>query len=417
VTTTVAISPHEVLVGLAAIAGADHAWPVDNLVRVAPANAEGIAQVLRFAQANGLSVVPTGSGSKLNWGNPVSADVELSLERLSTLREHAWEDLTCTVQAGCSWATMQNELVRHGQMVALDPLWSDRATVGGVVATNDSGTLRLRYGGLRDLIIGMTLVLADGAIAKTGGKVVKNVAGYDLHKLLTGSFGTLGVITEVNFRLHPVEQHTRTFTATVPDVALLDRPLADLSHSQMTPSGIQLRLGQGVARLDVRISTRPECFDEHIARLRQVFNPLALAETDESAWQTRQQLFASAGGAVLKASMMPSDICSVAAELQQISADAGINLALVVQACGLATISLTSALGSDADALIALINHLRARLRTSGGSAVLLRAPDVLRGRIDPWDCQSDALPLMREIKRRFDPKRVLSPGRFVGGI
>ena len=416
-TTTVAISPHEVLVGLAAIAGADHAWPVDNLVRVAPANAEGIAQVLRFAQANGLSVVPTGSGSKLNWGNPVSADVELSLERLSTLREHAWEDLTCTVQAGCSWATMQNELVRHGQMVALDPLWSDRATVGGVVATNDSGTLRLRYGGLRDLIIGMTLVLADGAIAKTGGKVVKNVAGYDLHKLLTGSFGTLAVITEVNFRLHPIEQHTRTFTVTVPDVALLDRPLADLSHSQMTPSGIQLRLGQGVARLDVRISTRPECFDEHIARLRQVFNPLALAETDESAWQTRQQLFASAGGAVLKASMMPSDICSVAAELQQISADAGINLALVVQACGLATISLTSALGSDADALIALINHLRARLRTSGGSAVLLRAPDVLRGRIDPWDCQSDALPLMREIKRRFDPKRVLSPGRFVGGI
>jgi glycolate oxidase FAD binding subunit len=417
VTTTVAISPHEVLVGLAAIAGADHAWPVDNLVRVAPANAEGIAQVLRFAQANGLSVVPTGSGSKLNWGNPVSADVELSLERLSTLREHAWEDLTCTVQAGCSWATMQNELARHGQMVALDPLWSDRATVGGVVATNDSGTLRLRYGGLRDLIIGMTLVLADGAIAKTGGKVVKNVAGYDLHKLLTGSFGTLAVITEVNFRLHPIEQHTRTFTATVPDVALLDRPLADLSHSQMTPSGIQLRLGQGVARLDVRISTRPECFDEHIARLRQVFNPLALAETDESAWQTRQQLFASATGAVLKASMMPSDICSVAAELQQISADAGINLALVVQACGLATISLTSALGSDADALIALINHLRARLRTSGGSAVLLRAPDVLRGRIDPWDCQSDALPLMREIKRRFDPKRVLSPGRFVGGI
>jgi glycolate oxidase FAD binding subunit len=417
VTTTVAISPHEVLVGLAAIAGADHAWPVDNLVRVAPANAEGIAQVLRFAQANGLSVVPTGSGSKLNWGNPVSTDVELSLERLSTLREHAWEDLTCTVQAGCSWATMQNELARHGQMVALDPLWPDRATVGGVVATNDSGTLRLRYGGLRDLIIGMTLVLADGAIAKTGGKVVKNVAGYDLHKLLTGSFGTLAVITEVNFRLHPIEQHTRTFTATVPDVALLDRPLADLSHSQMTPSGIQLRLGQGVARLDVRISTRPECFDEHIARLRQVFNPLALAETDESAWQTRQQLFASAGGAVLKASMMPSDICSVAAELQQISADAGINLALVVQACGLATISLTSALGSDANALIALINHLRARLRTSGGSAVLLRAPDVLRGRIDPWDCQSDALPLMREIKRRFDPKRVLSPGRFVGGI
>ena len=121
--------------------------------------------------------------------------------------------MTCTVEAGCCWESMQSELKRHGQMVALDPLWPDRATVGGIVACNDSGALRLKFGGLRDLIIGMTIVLADGTIAKTGGKVVKNVAGYDLHKLMTGSFGTLGVIAEVNFRLHPVEEHVRTWTA------------------------------------------------------------------------------------------------------------------------------------------------------------------------------------------------------------
>ena len=113
---------------------------------------------------------------------------------MNALREHAWQDMTCTVEAGCTWAAMQAELARHGQMVALDPLWPERATVGGIVATNDSGALRLKYGGLRDLIIGMTVVLADGTIAKSGGKVVKNVAGYDLHKLMTGSFGTLGVI-------------------------------------------------------------------------------------------------------------------------------------------------------------------------------------------------------------------------------
>ena len=101
--------------------------------------------------------------------------------------------MTCTVEAGCTWAAMQAALARHGQMVALDPLWPEKATVGGVVATNDSGCFRLKYGGLRDLIIGMTIVLADGTIAKTGGKVVKNVAGYDLHKLMTGAFGTLGV--------------------------------------------------------------------------------------------------------------------------------------------------------------------------------------------------------------------------------
>src|SRR5581483_2200314 len=129
----------------------------------------------------------------------------LSLERMHRLREHTWEDMTCSVEAGCTWAAMQAELRRHGQMVALDPLCPERATIGGIIATNDSGGLRLKYGGLRDLIIGMTVVLADGTVAKTGGKVVKNVAGYDLHKLMTGSFGTLSVIAEVNFRLHPIE--------------------------------------------------------------------------------------------------------------------------------------------------------------------------------------------------------------------
>ena len=108
---------------------------------------------------------------------------------------------------------LQDALARHGQRLALDPLWPQHATVGGVLATNDSGSLRLRFGALRDLIIGVTLALPDGTLAKSGGKVVKNVAGYDLHKLMTGSFGTLGVIAAVNFRLHPVEQHSRTWTA------------------------------------------------------------------------------------------------------------------------------------------------------------------------------------------------------------
>ncbi len=333
------------------------------------------------------------------------------------MREHAWEDLTCTVQAGCTWGAMQRELALHGQMVALDPLWPERATVGGVVATNDSGALRLRYGGLRDLIIGMTLVLADGCIAKTGGKVVKNVAGYDLHKLLTGSFGTLGVITEVNFRLHPIDRHTRTFTATAGDVSALSKPLGDLLHSQMTISSVQLRLAQEQPALDIRISARPECLNDHITRLRSIVAPISLAETGEETWNTRQHLFALPGAAVLKASMLPSDICSVTSELHQIATSARVDLALVAQACGLVNIALTPASDSSSDAVIAVINQLRARLRTTGGSAVLLQVPDPVRGRLDVWDCKSDALPLMREIKRRFDPNRVLSPGRFVGGI
>lgn len=196
------ITQEEALARLAAIVGPADTQLAGDAIRVAPGSTGQISEVLRFANERGLSVVPTGGGTKVGWGNPVAPEIFLSLARMNAVREHAWQDLTCTVEAGCTWAAMQAALADHGQTVALDPLWPDHATVGGVVATNDSGALRLRYGGLRDLIIGMTIVLADGTIAKTGGKVVKNVAGYDLHKLMTGSFGTLGVITEVNFRLH-----------------------------------------------------------------------------------------------------------------------------------------------------------------------------------------------------------------------
>ena len=153
-----------------------------------------------------------GGGTKQGWGYPVAPALVLEMQRLNVLREHTWQDMTCTVEAGCTWAALQSGLAEHGQYVALDPLWPEQATVGGIVATNDSGALRLKYGGLRDLIIGMTIVLADGTIARTGGKVVKNVAGYDLHKLMIGAFGTLGVITSVNFRLHPLPADARTWS-------------------------------------------------------------------------------------------------------------------------------------------------------------------------------------------------------------
>ncbi len=177
---------------LANLVGAAHLRPHEEHLHVAPADTQQIAAVLKHANAQGLSVIPTGGGTKLGWGNPVEPQLALDMHRMDQVKEHAWQDMTCTVQAGCTWAAMQTALSKHNQHVALDPLWAEHATVGGIIAANDSGALRFKYGGLRDLIIGMTIVLADGTIAKTGGKVVKNVAGYDLHKLMTGAFGTLG---------------------------------------------------------------------------------------------------------------------------------------------------------------------------------------------------------------------------------
>src|SRR5437763_1191827 len=171
---------------------------------VEPGSVDEVATLLRDASRDGLAVIPRGGGTKLDWGRPPRrADLVLSTVRLDRVLEHAWGDMTATVEAGCTVARLQHALAEHGQRLACDPLWPERATIGGILAASDNGPLRARFGALRDLIIGVTLVLADGTVAKSGGKVVKNVAGYDLPKLATGSFGTLAVITQAVFRLHP----------------------------------------------------------------------------------------------------------------------------------------------------------------------------------------------------------------------
>jgi glycolate oxidase FAD binding subunit len=234
---------------------------------------------------------------------------------------------------------------------------------------------------------------------------------------MTGSFGTLGVIAEVNFRLHPVEAHARTWTAVAPDASLLDAPLRALLNSQMTPSCVQLRSQKQECALDVRIAGLPECLDEYAARLQDIFGQIALSESKESVWQARQQLFDDDGAVVLKVSLLPTEICPVSAELQQWAATDGVEVGLAAQGTGLMTVAIKPAPNAAQDAAIALINRLRARLHASSGSVVVLQLRDSLRGRLDEWDCASDALPLMREIKRRFDPNCILNPGRYVGNI
>ena len=417
--TPAALTLEQGLAHLASIVRHEHVAVRDDAgqtITVAPADAGQIAEVLRFANANALIVMPSGSGSKSGWGHAVAPDIELSMKRLSEVREHAWQDMTCTVQAGCGWAAMQDQLRRHGQMVALDPLWPGRATVGGIVATNDSGPLRLKYGSLRDLIIGMAMVLADGTIARSGGKVVKNVAGYDIHKLMTGSFGTLGVITEVNFRLHPLEEHARTWTALLSKgSARLEQfrePLRALLDSHIVPSCVQMRVSEHECAVDVRVAGLPGCFDEYDTRIRDIFGGIALTDSAETIWAARQQLFDKNDALILKISMLPEEICPVSAELQQWRSGST-EVSLVAQATGLMMVSMAS----PPEIALALLDHLRERVDPRGGSVVVLQAPSQLRGKMDVWGPDRGTLALMREIKHRFDPNRILNPGRFVGGI
>jgi glycolate oxidase FAD binding subunit len=414
----------QLMAQLAAMVGEEHTrlrGETAQTIEVAPGDMQQVAEILSFAHSNALSVMPRGGGTKLGWGNTVTADIELSMTRLNQVREHAWQDMTCAVQAGCSWTAMQESLATHGQMVALDPLHPERATVGGIVACNDSGALRLKHGGLRDLIIGMTIVLADGTIAKSGGKVVKNVAGYDMHKLLTGSFGTLGVIAEVNFRLHPVEEHRRTWTAVgtgaveaAPAASSLAEPLRALLDAQLSPSCVQLCVCQGGCVLDIRVAALPECLDEYEKRIRNILGNVAIRESGEEVWNARQQLFDHKDALVLKVSALPSEVCPLATDLHQWTAGEGMDVELVAQATGLMMVAVHSA--ADA-ASVALTERLRARVSKSGGSVVALQIPDRLRGTVEVWGPDPGTFRLMREIKRRFDPGHILNPGRFVGDI
>ena len=300
---------------LTAIVGPEHIHVEEGVLSIAPADTEEVAAVLRCADRARISVAPNGGGTKQRWGNPAKADLILHTRRLSSVREHTWQDMTCTVEAGCTWSEMQSFLAKHGQFVALDPLWADRATVGGIAATNDSGSLRLEYGSLRDLIIGMTIVLADGTIARTGGKVVKNVAGYDLHKLMTGAFGSLGVITEITFRLHSISRHSRSFSIPSPTAEPLGRLLLKILDSHLSTQSVQLRSDIVGFNLDVRLASLPEVLDDQDAFLSELARSvgLSIVDRDSHVWHARQDHFDQTEYFVIKATMLPSKISGVTA--------------------------------------------------------------------------------------------------------
>jgi glycolate oxidase FAD binding subunit len=387
---------------LAAIIGAEHLRSSGGSLAAAPGNTEEVAALLRFANEKGYSVVTWGGGTKQGWGYPVAPALLLEMHRLNVLREHTWQDMTCTVEAGCTWSGLQSGLAQHGQCVALDPLWPEQATVGGIVATNDSGALRLKYGGLRDLIIGMTIVLADGTIAHTGGKVVKNVAGYDLHKLMIGAFGTLGVVTSVNFRVHSKPQCTRSFSVSAPAAEPLGKLMLMLLHAQVSTVAIQLRGSAAGFVLDVQLASLAEVLHTQAAALEVMAQSVGLHSqaAQEDVWNARQQQMDHEFAC--KGTMLPSEIARFTERVRALSGES------VIQGTG---IMMAGFPAGAADGLM----KLRDELEEAKGSLMVLKQP--AEAKVDCWGTPPDSLSLMREVKHRFDPKGILSPGRFLGRI
>jgi glycolate oxidase FAD binding subunit len=385
---------------------------------VEPGSEQELAKVLKLANAAGLAVIPRGGGTKLEWGNrPARADVILSTSRLNRVIEHAWADLTVSVEAGCTIAKLLETLAKRGQRLALDALWPERATVGGVLSTNDSGALRLRFGSLRDLVIGVTVALADGTVASSGGKVVKNVAGYDLPKLMTGAFGTLSVITRAIFRLHPLPKGTRTISCVTMNVSEAQRLLLSIQNSKLAHSALQICCGTEMQpRVDTLFEGTGAGLAAQVEQLKSMIGAATITDAGSDVWGARQELCSPGKKgknevAVVKFAALPAQIAEPIEMIARLSA-AELGCKVVAQGTGIGWVRLEG----EAAAIDSALRELRAGLEARGGSLVIAHRPMGMND-FDAWGNAGDALPLMSAVKRQFDPQGTLNPGRFVGGI
>jgi glycolate oxidase FAD binding subunit len=389
----------------------EHADALDGHVPgcvVRPTTTEQVSTVLRTAHAVAAVTVVRGNGTKQSFGGVCPGpDLLLDTRGLDRLIEHQPGDLIVRAEAGMPLAALQDQLRSSNQLLSLDePVRG--STIGGVLATNTSGPHRLQHGTARDLLIGATVVLADGTIAHSGGKVVKNVAGYDLGKLLVGSHGTLAVITEATFRLHPTPETSTWVTASV-QCAELEPLLARLCHSQLAPAALEIDWQPGKpATVALLIEGTSDGVPGRVEAARAEFGTATEVIAD-LAWPWELPSPPDGTGIVLKITCRLGAIAEIA--------DAATELGLHVRgAAGTGVLYAGAPANTSVATLAGMLELLRGLATREGGAVVLMTAPLALRYDIDVWG-PVNGLPVMRRIKQQFDPGRHLAPGRFVGGI
>jgi glycolate oxidase FAD binding subunit len=380
-----------------------------------PETAEEVSAVLRACAEHDLAVVPAGGGTKLHWGPaPERCDVLLDMCCMNEIVEHAAGDLVVRAQAGVTMDALSAALAERGQELALDPPFAEGGTVGGTLAAAVAGPRAFRYGTARDLLIGITVVLPDGTIAKSGGKVVKNVAGYDLGKLFTGSFGTLGVIAEATFRLHPLPVDRRWIVAVVepPEVAAAEpcqagELAAILAAAQEEPSAVELDWPHGQGPIWMTVLVEGAAAEERArvlrARMGSVVKDVVKDVRDEPPpqWGLIQH-----DDILAEVRFEPAELTRVLDAVHY----SGFSLRGSAVA-GRVWLELWDDPGEEKTA--EAVAALRARLDGIGARLTVLATP--YEG-VERWGAVG-SLPLMRRVKERFDPGRRMSPGRFVGGI
>src|SRR5438876_1126781 len=351
-----------------AATAADAVAGVQPKLVIEPGAERELAEILRLSNEAGLAVIPRGNGTKLGWGNPPTrADLILSTTRLNEIIEHAWADLTVTVEAGCTIQRLQETLAQHGQRLALDPLWPEKATIGGVLSANDSGALRLRFGALRDLIIGATIALADGTLASSGGKVVKNVAGYDLPKLVTGALGTLGVITRAVFRLHPLPRNTRSFSISTADAVEMQQFVLAVQNSKLAHTSLQSQFSSDASPVsDILFEGTEAGLATQETQLRKLSALASISEASTSRWTAREELWAfsdSGGTGIAKISILPANLARTMELVKRAASEHHLRWKSLVYATGLGWLRLEG----EAEKLRNALQRLRGELQGQGG--------------------------------------------------
>jgi glycolate oxidase FAD binding subunit len=423
--------------------------PVPAFVAL-PGSTEEAAAVMRVAAEHELAVVVRGGGSRLSWGIPASrCDLVIDMSRMSGVVEHAAGDLVARLRAGARMADVAALLAQAGQEIALDV--PGDATVGGILASGLAGPRRLRYGTPRDLVIGITMVRADGTVAKSGGKVVKNVAGYDLGKLFAGSAGTLGVITEATFRLHPLPAARAYVTAEYAAVSVACDAVAAAANSPLVPSAVELsRTAPGaLIRVGVLLEGSADGVEARSTRMAELLGNGEVSTDPPTWWPGAPQ--AAPGETLIRVSFWVSalarvlDVIEAAAARSRVSpvvagsAGAGVLYVGIHPGGSSGSLAQTSAsieaesanepgreagvapaAAREAVAVAEFVTALRGAIAGERGAVVVLAAPALVRAEVAGRGGMSGAVPglaLMRAVKDQFDPGHRMAPGRFPDGI
>lgn len=420
-------------------------FAVDGIVPdavVFPSTVEEVSEVVKIAASNNVSLIPRGNGTKLTIGNvPKKIDIIISLLKLNKILEYTPEDLTVSIEAGMTLKQLQNVLSRNNQFLPLDPYFTPSATLGGIQATNSSGPSRLVYGTPRDMILGAKVVNADGKITKTGGKVVKNVAGYALGRLYTGSYGTLAVLVNLTYKVQPIPDKESLVLVSFESREKLIKATWKILDSDASPHALeafnphallllahegQFPTPKGPYLLAVILAGTERGVRERLRSLEMMKTDMNTTEFQYHEKSAKDDFWVQVASIPTKAvkagfdircriDTLPSNLGLILQEIHEVAAGKSLKAGVHTRA-GNGVVYLYFSSHPDPDSIIIAISELREFL-SGFGILVIENAPLQVKKTVDVWGEPPNGFDLMKKIKGQFDPNCILNPGRFVGGL